>query len=468
MNASLATLDGKGAVSLLTAAADITLVLDANGRVLDARTGLEFSSGLDVQAWIGKSWHDTVTVESHDKIEALLKNPGGKGARARQVNHPVRGGTDVPIVYRTARMARDAASPIVAIGKDLGPTSALHQRLAEAQQTLEIEYARLRQADTRYRLLFQAINEAVVVVDAQEGTILELNPAAQRVLGASGRNLGGKALTEAFAASAGRAVRQLLDAVRASGKAAPIEVASRGGARGARLMLSATLFRQEGVAHILARLAPVGSERVIHDPIAEEAHLKTLLERLPEAFAVTDPEGRILAVNERFVDAAQLGTADQARGQLLSRWLGRSGVDLRVLLNNLQQHGSVRGFQTSFTGQLESELNVEVSAVAAFDRDPPTAGFVVRELRPRAPTRGREQPAPLSPSVERLTALIGRVPLKELVRESTDMIERLCIEAALELTGDNRASAAEMLGLSRQSLYLKLHRHGLGDLGGET
>ena len=50
------------------------------------------------------------------------------------------------------------------------------------------------------------------------------------------------------------------------------------------------------------------------------------------------------------------------------------------------------------------------------------------------------------------------------MRETTDVIERLCIEAALELTRDNRASAAEMLGLSRQSLYVKLRRHGLGDL----
>jgi DNA-binding NtrC family response regulator len=66
--------------------------------------------------------------------------------------------------------------------------------------------------------------------------------------------------------------------------------------------------------------------------------------------------------------------------------------------------------------------------------------------------------------VEQLTELVGRVPLKELVRESTDMIERLCIEAALELTDDNRASAAEMLGLSRQGLYSKLRRHGMGDL----
>jgi DNA-binding NtrC family response regulator len=70
-------------------------------------------------------------------------------------------------------------------------------------------------------------------------------------------------------------------------------------------------------------------------------------------------------------------------------------------------------------------------------------------------------------SVEQLTELIGRVPLKDLVREATDAIERLCIEAALELTGDNRASAAEMLGLSRQSLYVKLRRYGLGDLGAE-
>lgn len=50
------------------------------------------------------------------------------------------------------------------------------------------------------------------------------------------------------------------------------------------------------------------------------------------------------------------------------------------------------------------------------------------------------------------------------MREAADVVERLCIEAALNLTGDNRASAAEILGLSRQSLYVKLRRHGLGDL----
>jgi DNA-binding NtrC family response regulator len=71
----------------------------------------------------------------------------------------------------------------------------------------------------------------------------------------------------------------------------------------------------------------------------------------------------------------------------------------------------------------------------------------------------------IAPSVAHLANLVGRVSLKDLVREATDVIERLCIEAALEQTRDNRASAAEMLGLSRQSLYAKLRRYGLGDLG---
>ena len=86
---------------------------------------------------------------------------------------------------------------------------------------------------------------------------------------------------------------------------------------------------------------------------------------------------------------------------------------------------------------------------------------VGRRLR-SVPDTGRDLPR----SVEQLTELVGRMSLKDIVRESTDLIERLCIEAALRITRDNRASAAEMLGLSRQGLYAKLRRYGIGDLDG--
>lgn len=69
--------------------------------------------------------------------------------------------------------------------------------------------------------------------------------------------------------------------------------------------------------------------------------------------------------------------------------------------------------------------------------------------------------AALTAAVEQLTGLVGRVPMLALVGDTTDLIERHFIEAALELTQDNRTAAAHLLGVSRQSLYVKLRRYRL-------
>lgn len=58
-------------------------------------------------------------------------------------------------------------------------------------------------------------------------------------------------------------------------------------------------------------------------------------------------------------------------------------------------------------------------------------------------------------------------PNPALRHRPIDLVEKLCIEAALELSRNNRASAADLLGLSRQSLYSKLHRFGIANLSDE-
>jgi len=133
------------------------------------------------------------------------------------------------------------------------------------------------------------------------------------------------------------------------------------------------------------------------------------------------------------------------------------------MLTNLRQHRSVRLFATTLRGEYGADAEVEISASSIVQAGEPCLGFTILNVGRRLQTdarAGRELPR----SVDQLPELMGRVPLKELVREATDLIERLCIEAALELTQDNRASAAEMLGLSRQSLSVKLRRYGMGDL----
>ena len=156
-------------------------------------------------------------------------------------------------------------------------------------------------------------------------------------------------------------------------------------------------------------------------------------------------------------------SVERVVGSRLNLWLGRPGIDLELIVGQLREHGAVRNVATILRGNAGAQEEIEVSGVAAPMGSSECYGFTIRNVGRRlreTPTMTRDIPR----SVEQLTELVGRMSLKEIVRESTDLVERLCIEAALSFTSDNRASAAEILGLSRQSLYSKLHRHGLGNL----
>jgi transcriptional regulator PpsR len=177
---------------------------------------------------------------------------------------------------------------------------------------------------------------------------------------------------------------------------------------------------------------------------------------------LTDADFRIIAGNGAFLDLVQMARRDAIQGQPLSRFLGRQSIDFGLLTSQLVEHGMVRSFATIAHAADGHEEDIEVSAVTSVEGGETRHGFSLRSVAQRIAPLVDDRQVPRS--VEQLTELVGRVSLKEIVRESTDLIERLCIEAALTYTADNRASAAEILGLSRQSLYSKLHRHGLGNL----
>jgi len=120
----------------------------------------------------------------------------------------------------------------------------------------------------------------------------------------------------------------------------------------------------------------------------------------------------------------------------------------------------VRLFSCLLRDEFGAECEVEISAGSVLNGDEPSYGFAIRSISRRA-APPLAAPRTFPKSLEQIIDLIGRVSLKDLVREATDVIERLSIEAALTMTGNNRASAAEVLGVSRQSLYVKMRRHGL-------
>ena len=63
---------------------------------------------------------------------------------------------------------------------------------------------------------------------------------------------------------------------------------------------------------------------------------------------------------------------------------------------------------------------------------------------------------------------IGTSSLRTLVKNTVSIVEQHYVKEALELAGGNRTATAELLGLSRQSLYAKLNRYGLDDKTPDT
>jgi transcriptional regulator PpsR len=331
--------------------------------------------------------------------------------------------------------------------------------MISTQQAMDREYGRLRQADTRYRVLFHACAEGVLVADANR-RVLEANPAAAAMLGESVEILRGKTLQELFELGSRSSMLGMLAAVESGARASDVQVRLHGRAAPSELTLSGLLFRQGGAPMVLLRLLRSGTSGTSAN--ARASRMLALLDSMPDGFVVTGEDRRILSANAAFCELVQLGNENQVIGEPLERWLGRPGVDLHIMLANLREYGTVRNFATIVRGNFAAPQEALVTAVAALEGSLPCIGFTIRSV-----SSGMSVPssALMPRSVEQLRELVGRVPLKDLVRESADLIERLCIEAALDVSGNNRASAAQLLGLSRQGLYSKLRRHGLAEFG---
>lgn len=437
---------------------DITLLLDLKGVIQKVSLSNEVSNE-HAEAWLGRPWIETVGEVGSEKIRRIVEEARTEGLSAfRQVNQRFPSGRELPIEYTTIRLGGRAG--LLAVGRNLQAVAELQSRLIAAQQAMERDYWKLREVETRYRLLFDTSNEAVLLVRASDLVIVEANPMAIRALGLAPH---GRDLLQEIAPADREPFQAMLQRVREQGRAPGILV-HLGPEQRSWLARATPVVAEPGYV-LLLQLSPVG---VALPTVAGEpaARLDELIERLPDALVLTDREGTIRRVNRAFLDLVQCAVSRRIVGESLGRWLERPGADLGVLLEGLARHGSVRGFVSTIRGELGSETEVEISAVA--DAEPGTGHvlLVLRDIGLRlsavAGERGREAVAMFS------TQPVGRTPLQQLVREAVEQLERQQILASLEQTGGNRTAAAALLGLSRQSLYAKLERYGLDGGGGES
>lgn len=438
---------------------DITLVLDLDGVIREAI--LSSTMGAEqVDGWLGRAWTEIAGEEGGDKVRRMVEDARASGISAfRQINQRFPSGLEVPIEFTT--MLLGDRTGLLAVGKNLQAVTELHSRLVAAQQAMERDYWRLRELETRYRLVFEAASDAVVIVSAADLRIVEANRAAVAALSGLDRSsdsLAGRDFLPEIAAADRSAVRDMLARVRDKGTAPSILVHVGRGAR-SWMMRGSLMSSAQGQVYML-HFAPVATARS-GDEAAGQPSLRGLIDRVPDGFVALDASGIIRQANQAFLDIVQIGSKGSAIGQSLGRWLNQPGADIAALLSHLRRHKTVRLFQTTIHGDLGSETEVEISAVDGEGDN--YIGVLMRNVSRRLDRPGegdalREALGPISKQ-------LGRSSLRKLVKNAVSIVEQHYVKEALELSKGNRTATAELLGLSRQSLYAKLARYGLDDKG---
>tara|TARA_B100002051_G_scaffold273922_1_gene313784 strand:- start:932 stop:1981 length:1050 start_codon:yes stop_codon:yes gene_type:complete len=345
------------------------------------------------------------------------------------------------------------------LGRDLRTISETQQQLVQAQIAVEKSHEERKEYDAHYRSIFSTASEPIFVLDANTGNIRQANPAACTLLGEDIDIL----LTQPFAKFVALKDKKELTekmAMAAINKTTLTITVSHNG-QNTEAGLYPVIYRASGQQVLLVRLNLQASQLSPNDPLSQ--NLIALYKNGTDGIVFTNPNGVITYVNESFLELINTAQGSEIVGRSLGDFLSKGQIDLAVMLENVQRAGPMRIYSTDLKNDFGIKTAVEVSMTKIANSTLKQISFVIREIS-RA-----EQPVPTRPALASndnnpsVAELVGSASLKEIVAETTDVIEKICIQTAIETTNNNKAAAAEMLGLSRQSLYVKLHKYGLVD-----
>ena len=441
---------------VIAKASDISIVISEAGTVLSVLINPEHDGFANMTSWEGRDVRDFLTLESVPKLEAQLERfmVSDQDVRAIELNHSDGEAFGFPVRYTFQPIGPDGA--ILMLGRDLRPIADMQQQLVKAQIALERDYEAQREYDTRFRVLMEASSEAFVFLSQSSGRIVEINTAAAVLFGATVEELRGASFAQELEGRRKTEIVSGLVSAALADSSQPLELMTRRSKRS--VLARPTAFRAAGERMLIVRLMSDEDEDMVTDDLAE--NLSALYQEGAEAIIFTDGEGLIQSANESFLNLIDAPHLTKIKGRSLGDFFARGAVDLKVLADNARRVGQMRIYATKLASEFGSQISVEVSATWLDHPNNPAIVFVIRDTS-RAEAVRKTKASINDDSVRSVMELVGSAPLKEIVSETNDVVEKMCIETAVELTRNNRVAAAEMLGLSRQSLYVKLRKYGL-------
>ena len=147
------------------------------------------------------------------------------------------------------------------------PEADAQRRLIDAQASIDRDYTRLRELETRYRYLLHSSSDAILMFEAAGRRIVDANPAACHRLSTSSAALVGSSIKSIVGADGEAVLTRRLDALLAGADSHPFNLIL---ADGSSATAVASLFRQDGAQVFMLHLdAPGGRAK---PPIPTKTH----------------------------------------------------------------------------------------------------------------------------------------------------------------------------------------------------
>ncbi|WP_238372861.1 transcriptional regulator PpsR [Heliomarina baculiformis] len=456
---SIPGIDSEYLPTVLASASDIALVVSHDGEVISVLSEEQSSRYGNLDHWKGRPLSEFLTIESRPKLQSVLDRfaKGHDKSITAELNHRDNATWQFPIRYHVHKVSREGT--LLMIGRDLQQVAEAQQQLVQAQISLERGYEERREFDARYRMVMASTREAFVLVNVNDGRVRDLNDAAANLLGSGVEELKGSAFAQEFKDRRRTEFTESLLSIAMSEQPADLSVMTRASRRFVSIVPN--LFRAAGERYLLCRLDAEDTEHLVDDRLS--LNLNALFRDGKDAIVFTDTKGVIESANEAFVDMIDFGNASDVKGRSIADYLSRGQIDMTILLENAARSGHMRVYSTRLKNELGGWTAVEISVSYLNLRARPSLAFLVRDASRVEAMRTTLNPQSEEAVHQNVVELVGSAKLKDIVAETNDVVEKLCIETAIELTRNNRAAAAEMLGLSRQSLYVKLRKYGLHD-----
>ncbi len=442
--------------NIIAEVADVGVVISDAGIILSVLVNPMHDEFSRLEDWEGKDFRDAMTDDCVSKFDSRLNSflSNRMGVRPIEINHTHQiNRLQYPVRYSFHRIGPTGA--ILLLGRDLRPIAELQQQLVKAQIAIERDHEAQREFDARFRVLMEATNDQIVFVSVHTGRITDANGPAALLLGRPRQAIIGAPMAGEFEGNRSKGLVEALTELANQVHQKPLKVQLRN--VGQAVEIFPRIFRAAGERLLLCRISAPRDGKLTD---AKSHFMTNMFENGPDGIVFASQDGMILSANAAFLDLID-GTPELVvKGRSIVEYLQRGSVDLNVMTDNAARAGRMRLYPTKTIGEYGTPRAVEISVTALSAGSTQMFAFVFRDASRIEAARPTDSTLS-SENVRSILGMVGTTSLKDIVARSSDVVEKMCIEAAVDLTRNNRVAAAEMLGLSRQSLYVKLRKYDL-------